>query len=255
MVDALLVIPMAVLRIFRQVVREAEECGVGTLATFELSVTQSRADWRRTPVIRNQLHIWILVKGTDLISTAATKISVGVDVCMTYERHFYFNLPEVQKALHANRISLPYSWSMCRRQSDGLEWFTNEIVFRLLYLLVKHDTHQQALLSPDPPDPPPAGRRKHSHRPPLVEGAPAAPDPLDLPPVDRRKHSRHPPLADGTPAARYRDSRRKHALFAAHLPQHPRSAAACPRQPSPSPEYADAATRRPRRAGHRITTI
>ncbi|KAL0351582.1 UNVERIFIED_CONTAM: Serine carboxypeptidase-like 42 [Sesamum calycinum] len=29
----------------------------------------------------------------------ATKISVGVDVCMSSERRFYFNLPEVQKAL------------------------------------------------------------------------------------------------------------------------------------------------------------
>ncbi|XP_031285855.1 serine carboxypeptidase-like 42 [Pistacia vera] len=43
----------------------------------------------------------------------ATRISVGVDVCMTYERRFYFNLPEVQKALHANRTKLPYGWSMC----------------------------------------------------------------------------------------------------------------------------------------------
>ncbi|PON76311.1 Serine carboxypeptidase-like [Parasponia andersonii] len=43
----------------------------------------------------------------------ATKISLGVDVCMTYERRFYFNLPEVQKALHANRTKLPYDWSMC----------------------------------------------------------------------------------------------------------------------------------------------
>ncbi|KAJ8762898.1 hypothetical protein K2173_023027 [Erythroxylum novogranatense] len=43
----------------------------------------------------------------------ATKISVGVDVCMSFERKFYFNLPEVQKALHANRTKLPYSWSMC----------------------------------------------------------------------------------------------------------------------------------------------
>ncbi|KAK9287090.1 hypothetical protein L1049_015501 [Liquidambar formosana] len=42
-----------------------------------------------------------------------TKISLGVDVCMTSERHLYFNLPEVQKALHANRTNLPYSWSMC----------------------------------------------------------------------------------------------------------------------------------------------
>ncbi|EFH41812.1 hypothetical protein ARALYDRAFT_494807 [Arabidopsis lyrata subsp. lyrata] len=43
----------------------------------------------------------------------ATKMSMGVDVCMTYERQLYFNLPEVQMALHANRTHLPYSWSMC----------------------------------------------------------------------------------------------------------------------------------------------
>ncbi|KAI8553915.1 hypothetical protein RHMOL_Rhmol05G0053600 [Rhododendron molle] len=43
----------------------------------------------------------------------ATKISVGVDVCISYERRFYFNLPEVQKTLHANRTKQPYSWSMC----------------------------------------------------------------------------------------------------------------------------------------------
>ncbi|PQQ21860.1 hypothetical protein Pyn_19898 [Prunus yedoensis var. nudiflora] len=45
----------------------------------------------------------------------ATKISLGVDVCMTFERYFYLNLPEVQKALHANRTNLPYSWSMCSK--------------------------------------------------------------------------------------------------------------------------------------------
>ncbi|CAH9147239.1 unnamed protein product [Cuscuta epithymum] len=54
----------------------------------------------------------------------ATKISVGVDVCMSYERRFYFNLPEVQQAIHANRTKLPYGWSMCSsilsyNQSDG----------------------------------------------------------------------------------------------------------------------------------------
>ncbi|CAM9001529.1 unnamed protein product [Rhodiola kirilowii] len=43
----------------------------------------------------------------------ATKISYGVDVCMSYERRFYFNLPEVQMALHANRTKLSYPWSMC----------------------------------------------------------------------------------------------------------------------------------------------
>ncbi|XWS25017.1 hypothetical protein CRYUN_Cryun27aG0034600 [Craigia yunnanensis] len=46
----------------------------------------------------------------------ATKISVEVDVCMTYERRFYLNLPEVQMALHANRTKLPYPWSMCSSQ-------------------------------------------------------------------------------------------------------------------------------------------
>ncbi|CAK8537851.1 unnamed protein product [Lathyrus sativus] len=45
----------------------------------------------------------------------ATKISLGIDVCMSYERRFYLNLPEVQKALHANRTNLPYPWSMCSR--------------------------------------------------------------------------------------------------------------------------------------------
>ncbi|RAL45711.1 hypothetical protein DM860_009575 [Cuscuta australis] len=43
----------------------------------------------------------------------ATKISLGVDVCVSYESQFYFNLPEVQKAIHANRTNLPYGWSMC----------------------------------------------------------------------------------------------------------------------------------------------
>ncbi|KAK6131994.1 hypothetical protein DH2020_034261 [Rehmannia glutinosa] len=49
----------------------------------------------------------------------ATKISLGIDVCMSYERRFYFNLPEVQKALHANRTNLPYSWSMCSGLSES----------------------------------------------------------------------------------------------------------------------------------------
>ncbi|KAJ0246206.1 hypothetical protein HA466_0177650 [Hirschfeldia incana] len=40
-------------------------------------------------------------------------MSMGVDVCMMHEREFYFNLPEVQHALHANRTHLPYQWSMC----------------------------------------------------------------------------------------------------------------------------------------------
>ncbi|KAA0058884.1 serine carboxypeptidase-like 42 [Cucumis melo var. makuwa] len=62
----------------------------------------------------------------------ATKISMGVDVCMTYERRFYFNLPEVQKALHANRTNLPYEWSMC---SDTLDYNYNDTNINMLPLL------------------------------------------------------------------------------------------------------------------------
>ncbi|XP_020262565.1 protein OSB1, mitochondrial-like [Asparagus officinalis] len=43
----------------------------------------------------------------------ATHISVGVDVCMSYERRLYFSLPRVQHVLHANRTKLPYRMSMC----------------------------------------------------------------------------------------------------------------------------------------------
>ncbi|KAE8647184.1 serine carboxypeptidase-like 42 [Cucumis sativus] len=62
----------------------------------------------------------------------ATKISMGVDVCMTYERRFYFNLPEVQKALHANRTNLPYEWSMC---SDTLDYNYDDTNINMLPLL------------------------------------------------------------------------------------------------------------------------
>ncbi|XP_073013911.1 serine carboxypeptidase-like 42 [Typha latifolia] len=62
----------------------------------------------------------------------ATKISVGVDVCMTYERRFYFNLPEVQQALHANRTNLPYSWSMC---SEVLNYSNTDGNINILPLL------------------------------------------------------------------------------------------------------------------------
>ncbi|CAL0306345.1 unnamed protein product [Lupinus luteus] len=47
------------------------------------------------------------------LKKVATKISIGVDVCMSHERRFYLNNPKVQKALHANRTNLPYPWSMC----------------------------------------------------------------------------------------------------------------------------------------------
>ncbi|XP_020106442.1 serine carboxypeptidase-like 42 [Ananas comosus] len=68
----------------------------------------------------------------------ATKISVGVDVCMTYERHFYFNLPEVQHALHANRTNLPYSWSMC---SDVLNYSATDGNINILPLLKRIVQH------------------------------------------------------------------------------------------------------------------
>ncbi|OIW14475.1 hypothetical protein TanjilG_19891 [Lupinus angustifolius] len=62
----------------------------------------------------------------------ATKISVGVDVCMTYERRFYLNNPEVQKALHANRTNLPYPWSMC---SGVLNYNDNDPNINILPIL------------------------------------------------------------------------------------------------------------------------
>ncbi|XP_073099807.1 serine carboxypeptidase-like 42 isoform X1 [Elaeis guineensis] len=68
----------------------------------------------------------------------ATKISVGVDVCMTYERHFYFNLPEVQHALHANRTKLPYSWSMCSGVLNYSDTDPNIDILPLLKRIIKH---------------------------------------------------------------------------------------------------------------------
>ncbi|CAE5980325.1 unnamed protein product [Arabidopsis arenosa] len=55
----------------------------------------------------------------------ATKMNMGVDVCMTYERSFYFNLPAVQNALHANRTRLPYEWTMCsnRLNYSGIDGY------------------------------------------------------------------------------------------------------------------------------------
>lgn len=64
----------------------------------------------------------------------ATKISLGVDVCMSSERRFYFNLPEVQKALHANRTNLPYSWSMC---SNVLNYSDTDGNINILPLLAR----------------------------------------------------------------------------------------------------------------------
>ncbi|KAL5216298.1 hypothetical protein ABZP36_007699 [Zizania latifolia] len=68
-----------------------------------------------------------------------TKISVGVDVCMTYERYFYFNLPEVQQALYANRTHLPYGWSMC---SDVLNYSNKDGNINILPLLQRIVEHK-----------------------------------------------------------------------------------------------------------------
>ncbi|KAK9126765.1 hypothetical protein Scep_015611 [Stephania cephalantha] len=88
MADALSVIPTAVLRnlsdkLYEKRNNAAQEGGLIGLAAATVEtiskpyrhsnslVTHSRADWRRTPSIRNQLHIWILVKGTYLISVVS----------------------------------------------------------------------------------------------------------------------------------------------------------------------------------------
>ncbi|CAH8357081.1 unnamed protein product [Eruca vesicaria subsp. sativa] len=63
-------------------------------------------------VLRDLCHPSIVEQELRL-QKMATHMSMGVDVCMTYERKFYLNLPEVQHALHANRTRLPYEWSMC----------------------------------------------------------------------------------------------------------------------------------------------
>ncbi|KAL1225066.1 Serine carboxypeptidase-like 42 [Cardamine amara subsp. amara] len=64
----------------------------------------------------------------------ATKMSLGVDVCMKYERRFYLNLPEVQVALHANRTHLPYAWSSC---SNMLNYSGTDLDINMLPTLKK----------------------------------------------------------------------------------------------------------------------
>nr|GEW24604.1 serine carboxypeptidase-like 42 [Tanacetum cinerariifolium] len=66
------------------------------------------------------------------LKKTVTKISYGVDVCMSLERRFYFNLPEVQQALHANRTKLPYTWTMC---SGILNYNDNDGNINILPLL------------------------------------------------------------------------------------------------------------------------
>ncbi|WJX40342.1 Serine carboxypeptidase-like 42 [Trifolium repens] len=68
-----------------------------------------------------------------ILRKMATKISLSVDVCMEFEREFYLNLPEVQKALHANRTNLPYAWSMC--SNNTLNYSEPDIKINILPIL------------------------------------------------------------------------------------------------------------------------
>ncbi|KAK2390549.1 serine carboxypeptidase [Trifolium repens] len=52
---------------------------------------------------------------------------------MEFEREFYLNLPEVQKALHANRTNLPYAWSMC--SNNTLNYSEPDIKINILPIL------------------------------------------------------------------------------------------------------------------------
>lgn len=70
----------------------------------------------------------------------ATKMSLGVDVCMSVERKFYFNLPEVQKALHANRTNLSYAWSMCSGNLNYSDTDGNLDMLPLLKRILLHGT-------------------------------------------------------------------------------------------------------------------
>ncbi|KAG2314631.1 hypothetical protein Bca4012_065408 [Brassica carinata] len=66
-----------------------------------------------------------------------TKMSVGVDVCMSYEEQLYLTLPEVQQALHANRTNLPYSWSMCSGLLNYSDTDGNMNILPILKRIVK----------------------------------------------------------------------------------------------------------------------
>ncbi|XP_065044932.1 serine carboxypeptidase-like 42 [Musa acuminata AAA Group] len=69
-----------------------------------------------------------------------TKMSVGVDVCMSVERYFYFNLPQVQLALHANRTKLPYSWGMCSGLLNYSSTDGDINILPLLKKIIRHGT-------------------------------------------------------------------------------------------------------------------
>ncbi|MCO5548301.1 hypothetical protein L7F22_001758 [Adiantum nelumboides] len=67
-------------------------------------------------------------------------MSNGVDVCITSERSYYFNTPEVQQALHANVTNLDHRWSMC---SGVLEYHMEDANIDMLPSL--RQLHMQGL--------------------------------------------------------------------------------------------------------------
>lgn len=69
---------------------------------------------------------------------SVTKMSLGIDVCMSCERQFYLNLPEVQIALHANRTKLPYSWSMCSNVLNYNAQDLNTNILPVLKRIIEH---------------------------------------------------------------------------------------------------------------------
>ncbi|KAK8712270.1 hypothetical protein V6N13_147510 [Hibiscus sabdariffa] len=55
-----------------------------------------------------------VVNFTDLsLGNELTKVSKGVDMCTLMRADFYFNIPEVQKAFHGNRINSRLPWKGC----------------------------------------------------------------------------------------------------------------------------------------------
>ncbi|XVF78552.1 hypothetical protein PTKIN_Ptkin14bG0143500 [Pterospermum kingtungense] len=50
-----------------------------------------------------------------------TKISYGVDMCISFRADFYFNILNVQKSFHGNRTRLGYQWKGCF-EASGLNY-------------------------------------------------------------------------------------------------------------------------------------
>ncbi|KAK6131915.1 hypothetical protein DH2020_034352 [Rehmannia glutinosa] len=54
-------------------------------------------------------------------SSLETRPCMDFDPCESDYIHSYFNLPAVQKALHANKTKLPYTWEVCSSMV-GMNW-------------------------------------------------------------------------------------------------------------------------------------